>query len=75
MPPVEPPVEKPTSTDTASPQGPSQAQTKPPLKERLKVLMTTEAVFSGSLAVPVEKTISAFATEERCGPNRAYIVR
>lgn len=40
MPPVDPPVEKPTSTDTAPTQGPAQAQTKPPLKERLKVLMT-----------------------------------
>lgn len=38
MPPVDPPVEKPTSTDTAPTQGP--AQTQPPLKERLKVLMT-----------------------------------
>jgi hypothetical protein len=35
MPPVDPSVEKPTSTDTAPPQ----AQAKPPLKERLKVLM------------------------------------
>ena len=34
MAPVEPPVEKPTSTDTVPP------QTKPPLKERLKTLMT-----------------------------------
>jgi len=42
---------------------------------RLKVQMTTEAIFSGSLAVPAEKTISAFATEARCGPNRAYIVQ
>jgi hypothetical protein len=33
-------VEKPTSTDTAKPQGPDEAQPKPPLKERLKVLMT-----------------------------------
>ncbi|WP_044188657.1 FAM210A/B-like domain-containing protein [Hyalangium minutum] len=40
MPPVDPPVEKPTSTDTVPTQGPAQAQTKPPLKERLKVLMT-----------------------------------
>lgn len=40
MPPVEPPVDKPTSTDTAPPPGPEQAQPKPPLKERLKVLMT-----------------------------------
>ena len=40
MPPVEPPVEKPTSTDTAPTQGPAQAQPKPPLKERLKALMT-----------------------------------
>jgi hypothetical protein len=34
MAPVEPPVEKPTSTDTVPP------QTKTPLKERLKTLMT-----------------------------------
>lgn len=34
MAPVEPPVEKPTSTDTIPP------QTRPPLKERLKTLMT-----------------------------------
>lgn len=40
MPPVDPPVEKPTSTDTVPTQGPAQAQAKPPLKERLKVLMT-----------------------------------
>ena len=38
MPPVDPPVEKPTSTDTVPTQ--AQAQAKPPLKERLKVLMT-----------------------------------
>jgi len=40
MPPVDPPVEKPTSTDTAKPQGLDEARPKPPLKERLKVLMT-----------------------------------
>jgi hypothetical protein len=40
MPPVDPPVEKPTSTDTAPTQDPAQTQTKPPLRERLKVLMT-----------------------------------
>jgi hypothetical protein len=40
MPPVDPPVQKPTSTDTSPPRGPDQAQSKPPLKERLKVLMT-----------------------------------
>lgn len=34
MAPVEPPVEKPTSTDTVP------SQTRPPLKERLKTLMT-----------------------------------
>jgi hypothetical protein len=34
MAPVDPPVEKPTSTDTVPP------QTRPPLKERLKTLMT-----------------------------------
>ncbi len=34
MAPVDPPVEKPTSTDTDSPRA------KPPLKERLKTLMT-----------------------------------
>jgi hypothetical protein len=42
---------------------------------RLKVQMTPETVFSGSLAVPAEKAISAFATEARCGPNRAYIAQ
>jgi hypothetical protein len=42
---------------------------------RLKVQMTTDAWFSGGLAVPAEQAISGFATEERCGPNRAYIVR
>ncbi len=42
---------------------------------RLKVQMTAEGVFSGSLAVPAEKAISAFATDAICGPNRAYIVK
>jgi hypothetical protein len=42
---------------------------------RLKVQMTSAGVFSGSLAVPPERAISAFATEAMCGPNRAYIVK
>lgn len=42
---------------------------------RLKVQMTGEGAFSGSLAVPADKAISAFATEAMCGPNRAYIVK
>ena len=40
---------------------------------RLKVELSTNPVFGGSLAVPPGKSYSPFASEPMCGPNRAYI--
>lgn len=41
---------------------------------RLRVQMTIESAFAGSLAVEPARVYSSFATEAFCGPNRAYIV-
>jgi len=40
---------------------------------RLKVQMSTNTSFSGSLAVPAGKSYSPFASDPLCGPNRAYV--
>jgi hypothetical protein len=40
---------------------------------RLKVLMSTNAAFSGSFAIPAGKSYSAYASDPVCGPNRAYV--
>lgn len=40
---------------------------------RLKIMTGTNAAFSGSLVIPAGKSISSFASDPICGPNRAYV--
>ena len=40
---------------------------------RVKVSMTTNAMFPGSLAVSKSKSYSPLASDPICGPNRAYV--
>jgi hypothetical protein len=40
---------------------------------RLKIAMSTNAAFSGSLTIPQGKSLSSYASDPICGPNRAYV--
>jgi hypothetical protein len=40
---------------------------------RLKITMSTNGAFSGSLPIPPGKSFSSYASDPICGPNRAYI--
>lgn len=41
---------------------------------RLRVEMSANATFSGSIAVPAGRSFSSFASDPICGPNRAYLI-